>query len=100
MYYCLNKDIFIVDGLSKSCIYDLSKGRLYSINKALANVLKNLNKGDFDTEYIFEDKLQEIINLLIEKDIISTSTKKKSNEISDLKVENKNSKLAWVEITK
>ena len=99
MYYCLNKDIFIVDGLSKSCIYDLSKGRLYSINKALANVLKNLNKGDFDTEYIFEDKLQEIINLLIEKDIISTSTKKKSNEISDLKVENKNSKLAWVEIT-
>lgn len=76
MYYCLNKDIFIVDGLSKSCIYDLSKGRLYSINKALANVLKNLNKGDFDTEYIFEDKLQEIINLLIEKDIISTSTKK------------------------
>lgn len=99
MYYCLNKDVYIVDGLRKSCIYDLYNGRLYSINHNLANILKDINDCYYDTEYIFEDELNEIINILIEKEIISTSITKKINHIEDLKINYKTSKLAWIEIT-
>lgn len=99
MYYCLNKDVYIVDGLRKSCIYDLYNGRLYSINHNLANILKDINDCYYDTEYIFKDELNEIINILIEKEIISTSITKKINHIEDLKINYKTFKLAWIEIT-
>ena len=67
MYYCLNKDVYIVDGLKKSCIYDLSKGHLYSINHNLAKVLRRINECYYDIEYNFKDELKDIINILIEK---------------------------------
>lgn len=99
MYYCLNKDVYIVDGLKKSCIYDLSKGHLYSINHNLAKVLRRINECYYDIEYNFKDELKDIINILIEKEVISTSTTQKINNIEDLKVNYKTSKLAWIEIT-
>lgn len=39
MYYTLNDNVYIVEGKAKSCIYDLNKSRLFSVNKTLADKL-------------------------------------------------------------
>ena len=63
------KDVYLVDGKARSCIYDLNAGKLYSINHLLAEKLHDIcDKGQFDisvdeiskyiiTHYLNEEKL-------------------------------------------
>ena len=46
MYYCLNNNIYLVEGKAKDCIYNLNNGRLYHIEKAFSALIKEVCSVD------------------------------------------------------
>lgn len=71
MYYCLNKDVFLVKGKAKDAIYDLSIGKLYHLKKSETLILdtvlgakENLNFSDKEIAAISE---LTKLNLLVKK---------------------------------
>ena len=84
MHYRLNDMVFLVDGRSRSCIYDLEQKKLYSIGKEESDEIKKAINSDgynnFDNKLINKievlDRTENYlkrnlnINLLIDKMII------------------------------
>jgi radical SAM protein with 4Fe4S-binding SPASM domain len=90
--YSLNSNIYIVKGWEKHCIYDLNKGRLYSIDReALDNIVKltNSEKKEFG---VAEESLLE---QLLEYDILT----KKSGSFSKVHIKEPVISFAWIEVT-
>lgn len=92
------KDVYLVNGCARSCIYDLNTGRLYSINNALAERLCQIcEKGLFDEK---EDvQLTEVINQLISLKILSKTGGIINSSIENLKRSDTKINMVWVEIT-
>lgn len=67
MYYVLSEDVYLVEGKVKSCLYDLKKGRLYSINQILANKIKLINNGEIEEKNV-ELELKEVLDTFIDKE--------------------------------
>ena len=98
MYYSLNKNVYIIEGKSKGCIYDLNKSKLFSVNKALADKLIEINKNGVlvdDVDY----ELKNILQQLIDNELIKISEIHSSNYIEDIIDEDTGCKFAWIEIT-
>ena len=99
MFYSLNRNVFLVKGYNKSCIYDFNTSRLYSINKALADKINDINQGKINTN-IKEQQLRYTLNNLVDKDVLILSNNPKPTNIIDiLPKQNNNCSFAWIEIT-
>ena len=96
-YYTLNKNVYIVDGKISSCIYDLSKGKLYHIDNETTKFIRRLiNKGKFD--FVNEEESDLFDNLIKNELIIHVDHLVKEKSIFELKEDVKPS-FAWLEIT-
>lgn len=98
MYYSLNKNVYIVSGKAKGCIYDLNKSKLFSVNKALSDKLIEINKKGLSVDYV-NYELKEVLQQFIENELIIISQMHYSNHIEDVVCEDTGCKFAWVEIT-
>ena len=97
-YYSLNANVFIVEGKANSCIYDLNKSKLFSVNKALSNKLIEINKHAIPVDTI-DLNLKIIFQRLIQNDLLKITQTHSVNFIEDMIEKNSNIKFAWIEIT-
>jgi len=44
MFYNLNRNVYLVNGKNRGCIYDFNSSKLYSINNELSNKIDWINK--------------------------------------------------------
>lgn len=93
--YVLNENVFIVQGVKKSCIYDLSQNKLFSINNNSFQLIdKVTNKKNI--EISIEE--EEFIFALIKKNILKKSSTENNTSIYDVKEKSVIS-WAWIELT-
>lgn len=98
MYYSLNNNVYIVKGKAKGCIYDLNTSKLYSVNKALADKLVEINKNGLfvdDVDY----ELKSILQQLVKNGLVKMTQTHSPNNIKDIIDEDTGCKFAWIEIT-
>ena len=98
MYYVLCDDVYLVEGQTKSCLYDLKNSKLYSVNKALSDKIKLLNLGNLKENDI-DNELKIILKNFIDLGLIKLSDEYRYNDIKNLKKENSDCDFAWIEIT-
>lgn len=98
MYYSLNKNVYIVSGKAKGCIYDFNKSKLFSVNKALSDKLIEINKIGLSVDCV-NYELKEVLQRLIENELIIISKTHYSNHIEEVVREDTGCRFAWVEIT-
>lgn len=95
-FYSFNGEVYLVNGIAKSCIYDIERNRLYSIGRSAANVIENLlTNGDKDVNPL-------VLNQLLENNIIipSEAPMEKLPDIMELFKDQKRSiKFSWIEVT-
>ena len=68
MFYSLNEDVYLVEGISNDAIYNLVDGNLYQINKNDSNRIKSIIAKDIT--YSFSPDQKQIIKQLSDKNII------------------------------
>lgn len=98
MFYTFNQDVFLVQGKSRSCIYDLKHSKLYSINNLLAQKIKEINEGKIKENNI-DCKLRVPIDYFVEQGLLNLTNNPDSHYIEEIKENNKTLKFAWIEIT-
>lgn len=98
MFYVLGNDVFLVNGFVKSCIYDFSKSKLYSINKALAEKIQQAIKGECTPESV-DGELNKIFAYLMDIGVLTVSDKPKIMNIQDIQSDKNHCSFAWIEIT-
>lgn len=92
-FYKISKNQFILDGKSKSCIYDLENKKLYHINHNLSNLLKRASKANKNLSK--EEKLT--LKDLDKKGIHLESDIKQVEEI-DESYNSVHIEFAWIEV--
>lgn len=92
-FYKISDNQFIVDGKSKSCIYDLENKKLYHINHNLSNLLKRVSKDNKNVSK--EEKL--MLEDLDKKGIHVESGIKQVEEI-DESYNSVHIEFAWIEV--
>lgn len=98
MYYVLNSNVYLVNGKSKSCIYDLNKSKLYSINKVLAEKLEMVNNGLLIKNTV-DEELKKVFDKFSELEIMRLSESIETHYIQEIKRNDSVCKFAWIEIT-
>lgn len=98
MYYILNDNVYIVEGKAKSCIYDLNKSKLFSVNKSLADKLIQLNEIGISVDDV-DCELKDILEKFIENELVKISQIHSSNFIKEIIDKDTGCKFAWIEIT-
>lgn len=96
MFYSLEKNVYLVVGAEKSCIYDFNNSKLYHINNALSEKLQEILDTvikELDTE------LRIILEKFEELGLIKKTGKAQSKNISEIRKINTRCKFAWIEIT-
>ena len=97
MYYSLCKNVYLVKGIRRSCIYDFNTLRLYSLSNALANVIDLANNGKLDVDQE-DENLCGVLKDFVKLGILHSTEVPISRSIEELKKELK-TKFAWIEIT-
>lgn len=98
MFYSLLKNVYVVYGVVKSCIYDFNNSKLYHINNTLSEVLRNVINGDIKVV----DTKSELLSLLAsfeELRLIEKVAELRQNNISEICNNNISCHFAWIEIT-
>jgi hypothetical protein len=67
MYFRLEEDRVLVQGAARSALYDLSKGKVYSLNRSAHRVLASAQKG------IAKRRHRAFIDQLIELGLVEHS---------------------------
>lgn len=98
LYYTLNNNVYIVNGRSKSCIYDLSKSKLYSINKNLAKKIEMVNMGEICEKNV-KGELRIIFDEFVDRGLIKLSELPETHQIDEIRECDSGCKFAWIEIT-
>lgn len=98
MYYALCEDVYLVKGSAKSCIYDLTSSRMFSINNFLANKIELVNRGDIQENNV-ENELKSVLDDFIQLGLIEKTDKPIARDINEIKEKNITCKFAWIEIT-
>ena len=98
MYYTLCEDVFLVDGIKKSCIYDLKGSKLFSINNLLAEKIKLINNGEISESEI-DYELKKVVDYFVSEGLIKLSDRPEYHEIHEIKDIDEKCKFAWIEIT-
>lgn len=96
MYYSLNKKVYIVEGKSKDCIYDLNNRKLYHIQKEFTRLIRYIcNNNSLKLE--LSDEALKAISNLEKTDLIICTEKQNNNNIMELKKDFKID-FVWIEI--
>lgn len=98
MLYSLVEDVYIVNGIVNSCLYDLNNGKIYSLNSQLAEQINKINNKGIDIDNI-EENLQNVLEQLVSLNLLKVSDIHEKRDIFDIKDPNPNIKFAWIEIT-
>lgn len=98
IFYCLSKDVFLVEGAKKHCIYDLNQGDLYHIDDEVFNFIKSITT---DTNKKLDTQEQEFVNELLSLSILATCDKAQTG-LPDILSLRKNIPLSfsWIEVTR
>ncbi|SHI88791.1 radical SAM protein [Lutispora thermophila] len=91
--YKLGKNIYLTEGKTRSCIYDLNECNLYSITREDTILLKDFLQGN--EELINSELIQSLIN----KNFIIKSNACLDDNCLELKSRIKRLSFAWIEIT-
>ena len=83
MYYILNDNVYIVEGKAKSCIYDLNNSKLFSVNKALADKLIQINEKGISVDDV-DCELKNILEQLVGNEIVKISQTHSSRYIKEI----------------
>lgn len=98
MYYKFKENVYLVNGVLNSCIYDLCKCKLYSINGDSKKFIEECILNDHNINN-FKEEEYRLIQLLIQSEILESSTQKgRLPNILELKTEYEVD-FAWIEIT-
>ena len=69
MYYRLSNDVYLVNGKSKDCIYDLGNKKLYHIQKEFSSLIDKVCSTDMETLSLTEEESKAIARRLPERRI-------------------------------
>lgn len=95
MFYSLNEDVYLVEGISNDAIYNLHDGNLYQIKKNDSNSIKSIIGKDIN--YKFSTFQKQIIKQLNDKHIIRITENNNIIYINNCKIEPK-CNFAWIEV--
>lgn len=98
MFYTLNENVYLVEGNSRSCIYDFNTSKLYSINRALAEKLNLVNTGKLEIGDV-SGETKKIFDNLIDLKILALSENHISHYIDEIRGQDRQCDFAWIEIT-
>lgn len=97
-YYSLNKDIYLVMGTARACLYDLMRGNLYSISDSIKKIIEKITKTSDTHRFNVSEK--EVIDYLIRnKIIIKTNIAQPLKDIRELRKDYPLD-FAWIEVTR
>ena len=91
--YYLNKDVHVVQGAKKYCIYDLEKERLFSIDQSALNML-NMFLSTNEKKFTKDEEV--FLHQLLDFEILTTESQKNS-PICTIEP---TIDFAWIEVTK
>lgn len=95
MNYRLNDMVFLVDGRSRSCIYDLNTNKLYSIGKFESKLIKEIIKGN---QPDINNKEKGFINTLFALNLLTYGIQDFS-KLDKFIIDAPSLEFAWLEIT-
>ena len=97
MYYRLSNDVYLVNGKSKDCIYDLGNKKLYHIQKQFSGLIAKVCSTDMETLSLTEEESKAIENLK-KAELIGTSENKQ--QLPDIKklTTDYSISFVWIEI--
>ena len=98
MFYNLNRNVYLVNGKNRGCIYDFNSSKLYSINNELSNKIDWINKEPILVEKI-EPPLRAIFEQLVQLGILTVDDTSVTRDIMELRKEDSGIQFAWIEIT-
>ena len=98
MFYALNKNVYLVKGSVRSCIYDFNLSKLYSVNSSLSQKLELVNQGKIKLGFV-DRELNDIFEQLNKIGILVLSETPSSHDISEIKAPEYGCGFAWIEIT-
>ena len=98
MYYSFQKNVYLVKGEKRGCIYDLNNSKLYSINHELTEKLDLVNQGNLCTD-ITDKSLIQMLEKLENLNIIRILVKPESHYLGEIKAADNGCSFAWIEIT-
>lgn len=97
-YYALNKDVYLVRGAKKHCLYDLSNGNLYHITDPAAQIIATVINADA-APVLSEDQEAVITQLLEEQLLVQQAEKGKLTDIQSLR-KSPMPYFSWIEVTR
>jgi radical SAM protein with 4Fe4S-binding SPASM domain len=98
-YFALCPEVYLVEGYSKHCFYDLANGNLYSINDDAKNFVRDLIQGGTIFDNLTADQ-QEFLGSLNDNKLLRRMEKPgKLPNITDL-INEYFLEFAWVEVTR
>ncbi len=95
MFYSLNEDVYLVEGISNDAIYNLFDGKLYQIKKYDSNIINSIIGKDIN--YKFSTLQKQIIKQLNDKHIIRITENNNILYINNCKIKPKYN-FAWIEV--
>lgn len=98
MFYQFGQDVYLVNGYTNSCIYDLKECVLYSLNSELSNQFKLLDSGNL-TDDLCDEELKECLVYFVENGVVELSEKFNKTDIKTVAYEDTSISFAWIEIT-
>lgn len=97
MFYSLNDNVYIVDGASKSCIYDLNTLKLYHINKNLSIFINNILGKECNSISLNAEE-NSMVQQLLDNQLLKISEKYQYKDIMELAKKEHSINFAWLEI--
>lgn len=98
IHFALNKDVYLVRGSVKHCLYDLSSGNLYHITDRVAQTITTLVNADTSPN-LSEDEQAIVTQLQEEKLLVEQPEKAILANIYELRKPPK-PHFAWIEVTR
>lgn len=99
MLYTLNKNVYLVLGKSRSCVYDFNSSKLYNLNTRLSLCIKEANEIGISQDADISYELRNVLNDLRQCGILCLANEASNQHIEELKKDVMSIKMAWIEIT-
>ena len=98
MYYALKENVYFVNGEARGCIYDFNSSKLYSLSRLLADEIDLISRGLPCNEQN-NTNLKNVLDELCQIGILTLSDNRTVSNIEEIKLPNRSSQFAWIEIT-
>lgn len=98
MFYIFKKNVYLVKGITRGCIYDFNTKKLYNVNETLVHELEKVNEYGIRTDEV-EGELKSVLQQLVLMNILDISEKSITHHIAEIKEKGCECEFAWIEIT-